>query len=121
MSQTESLIYDLASVICRDCIEITHTLTSVKALELSGNNKGYISELLTLFRKELLSAVNRIKKKLECRSIWPNNGTMYFKQSGSSPMYKFDTAKDLNDFEKKINLPLSNLENKHHKNSTEIQ
>ena len=51
----------------------TSNLASVKALELSGQNKVYISEFLTPFRKKLFGTVNRTKKKLGWRLIWSNN------------------------------------------------
>ena len=73
------------------------TFDSFKEHDLAGaEKKVYIGESLTPFRKNwLFGAVNKIKKKLEWKFIWTNNGRIYLKQSDSSRSYTFDSGSDL--------------------------
>jgi len=52
--------------------------------------------------KTLFGAVNKIKKKLEWKFLWTN-----LKQSDSSRLYTFVSGSDLNNFETKIKLPVT--------------
>ena len=80
------------------------TFDSFKEHDLAGaEKKVYIGESLTPFRK--FGAVNKIKKKLEWKFIWTNNGRIYLKQSDSSCSYTFVSGSDLNNFETKMKLP----------------
>ena len=84
------------------------TFDSFKEHDLAGaEKKVYIGESLTPFRKKLFGAVNKIKKKLEWKFIWTNNGRIYLKQSDSSRSYTFDSGSDLNNFETKMKLPVT--------------
>ena len=84
------------------------TFDSFKEHDLAGaEKKVYIGESLTLFRKKLFGAVNKIKKKLEWKFIWTNNGRIYLKQSDSSRSYTFVSGSDLNNFETKMKLPVT--------------
>ena len=64
-------------------------------------------ESLTPFRKKLFGAVNKIKKKLEWKFIWTNNGRIYLKQSDSSRSYTFVSGSDLNNFGTNMKLPVT--------------
>ena len=84
------------------------TFDSFKEHDLAGaEKKVYIGESLTPFRKKLFGAVNKIKKKLEWKFIWTNNGRIYLKQSDSSRSYTFVSGSDLNNFETKMKLPVT--------------
>ena len=84
------------------------TFDSFKEHDLAGAEKMvYIGESLTPFRKKLFGAVNKIKKKLEWKFIWTNNGRIYLKQSDSSRSYTFVSGSDLNNFETKMKLPVT--------------
>ena len=71
------------------------------------NTKSFLVK--SLYLEPLVSdqAVNKIKKKLEWKFIWTNNGRIYLKQSDSSRSYTFVSGSDLNNFETKMKLPVT--------------
>ena len=86
------------------------TLRSFQAgIHGDGDDKVYVSELLTPFQKRLFGIVNRMRKKLEWKYIWTQNGRVYLKQSESSRSCTFDSERDVANFEKKFALPPTNL------------
>ena len=68
-----------------------------------GDKKIYISESLTAQRKSLFGKVNRIKKKLQWKYIWTNNGRIYLKANDNSKTFTFDSMEKLQKFEKSVN------------------
>ena len=87
-------------------------ISSLPSLNMSGDNKVYISESLTPFRKKLFGAVNKDKKKLEWKYIWTNNGRIYLKKSDNSKTFTFDSAGDLAVFEREHKLQPSPMTKK---------
>jgi chromosome segregation ATPase len=89
-------------------------ISSLKSLGKKGENKVYtcISESLTPKRKKLFGAVNNIKKKLNWKFIWTNNGRIYLRESDNSVSFTFDSIADLVDFENKQHLAPSSITNK---------
>ena len=79
-------------------------ISSLKSLVKKGENKVYISESLTPKRKHLFGAVNNIKKKLNWKFIWTNNGRIYLRESDNSVSFTFESIADLVDFENKQHL-----------------
>ena len=67
-----------------------------------GDKKIYISESLTAQRKSPFGKVNRIKKKLQWKYIWTNNGRIYLKANDNSKTFTFDSMEDLQKFEKSV-------------------
>jgi small-conductance mechanosensitive channel len=87
-------------------------ISSLKSLGKKGENKVYISESLTPKRKKLFGAVNNIKKKLNWKFIWTNNGRIYLRESDNSVSFTFDSIADLVNFENKQHLAPSAITNK---------
>ena len=75
------------------------SLDALKEFDVK-DTRIYISESLTQFRKKLFGAVNKIKKKLQWKYIWTNNGKIYLKQSDKSKLFIFNSTADLHKFEK---------------------
>ena len=67
-----------------------------------GDKKIYISESLTAQRKSPFGKVNRIKKKLQWKYIWTNNGRIYLKANDNSKTFTFDSMEDVQKFEKSV-------------------
>lgn len=96
--------------------EIASTEASlIISLDMDSGNKIYTSESLMPFRKKLFGEINKLKKKLQWKYIWTNNGRIYLKQAERSvKTYKFDSPANLAKFEEFMKLPSSNLREKLH-------
>ena len=68
-------------------------------LSLNSPNKVFISESLTPYRKKLFGNVNQVRKRLNWRFIWTNNGKIYTRESESTPIFAFETEEDFSKFE----------------------
>ena len=67
-------------------------VSSISSLATESDKKVYISESLTPSKKKLFGVVNKLRKKLQWKYIWSNNGRIYLKQAANSAKtYKFDS------------------------------
>ena len=81
------------------------SIKSLKDLEVESlvlTKKVYISESLTPMRKKLFGSLNKLKKDLQWKFIWTNNGRIYSKKAEISlRTYKFESVDDLENSKKK--------------------
>ena len=90
-------------------------VSSISSLATESDKKVYISESLTPSKKKLFGVVNKLRKKLQWKYIWSNNGRIYLKQAANSAKtYKFDSPVDLAKFEALMKQPPSDLTKKFH-------
>ena len=90
-------------------------VSSISSLAKESDKKVYISESLTPSKKKLFGVVNKLRKKLQCKYIWSNNGRIYLKQAANSAeTYKFDSPVDLAKFVALMKQPPPDLTKKFH-------
>lgn len=90
-------------------------VSSIPSLAMESDKKVYISESLTTSWKKPFGAINKLRKKLQWKYVWSNNGRINLKQpTNSAKTYKFDSPADLAKFEALMMQPTSDLTKKLH-------
>ena len=59
-------------------------VSSISSFATESDKKVYISESLIPSKKKLFGVFNKLRKKLQWKYIWSNNGRIYLKQATNS-------------------------------------
>ena len=59
-------------------------VSNISSFATESDKKVYISESLIPSKKKLFGVVNKLRKKLQWKYIWSNNGRIYLKQATNS-------------------------------------